>query len=95
MPFGVCSHCDRYYVLDQTPSRRWKCSLCRQPLRPTPREEALIHMRRVLERQLPAASVGSAVRRPWATRRIDVASKRPARKLILSVQALSSEHGEP
>jgi hypothetical protein len=53
MPFGICSACDHYYVLDEAPSPRWKCPRCWQVLREVPREEALTYLRSVLEHPPP------------------------------------------
>jgi hypothetical protein len=53
MPFGICSACDHYFVLDAVKSPRWNCPRCWQLLHEISREEALVHLRYVLEHPPP------------------------------------------
>jgi len=87
MPFGMCSDCDHYYVLDEVPSPRWQCPGCKQWLREVPREEALTHLRYVLEHPHAAAALAASwVTRSGNARRPTVVASRRARKEDMSWQ---------
>ena len=81
MPFGVCSDCCHYYVLDELPSRRWRCPRCKQSLRIIPREEALTHLRHVMAYPHAAVPEGSTGRRSGDSYRMMVVTKRFAQRL--------------
>jgi pentapeptide repeat protein len=95
MPFGACWDCEHYYVLDEAPSRRWRCPRCKQSLRMVPREEALTHLRQGMGHPHPSAPEVSPRRRTGDPYRMMVVTRRFAQKLGVATADLAGQTHPP